>query len=448
MAAVIRLMAFYLLKAFNPLMSLNSLMAPYPLTVLLSCLSLSGVAAADVVKSYTLKTIPVCQKNTQLMVFSAEDFPYLMGQPVKKLAFFSVLQRPENTATQADKQWQPVVFQIDQKDKHRRFILPPEQAPAALSKQDELVIRKKDLGAKLHPDSEILNQYTLIEVKVLSDSLAEPGWFYINVMPLKRAKHYSLQKKYLSYNKAQDIISSADFKIGFSRSKPFLIDTFQWHLDNNQWSSDLSDMMKIRHKGHFLGLPFRRTQDDYSSVLSAVKQGPLRVIRRTENRIKVFWKLKTPKLYIDYIMTPDGFSMDTMVDIPFKISFFFSELETLTTMDWNPDQSGKLLVSNAQLARPIVINGKDSVLKQMFNNIEDNRFRVETFKGNLEVELQVPDNFPVHAMLYLKDNPDAVDPPENYPGQTGNVGFRTIGWEDIDSHLYHLKFTVCIAEKD
>jgi hypothetical protein len=283
---------------------------------------------------------------------------------------------------------------------------------------------------------------------VLSDSLEQPGWFYINIIPVKTAKQVVFQENYLSYDKVQDVISSSDFKIGFSGSRPFLIDMFKWRLDNNQWSSNLSDMMKIRHTGRFFGLPFRRTQDDYSSLLLAVKQGPLRVIRRTENRIKIFWKLKTPELYIDYIMTPDGFIMDTMIDIPFKISFFFSELETITTMDWNPEQNGKLAVYNTKLGETILINGIDSPLKQTFNKIEDSRFSVETFKGNLDVELQIPDNFPIHAMLYLNDHPDAVDPPENYPGQVGNVGFRTIGWEDIDSHLYHLKFTVCIAEKD
>jgi len=41
------------------------------------------------------------------------------------------------------------------------------------------------------------------------------------------------------------------------------------------------------------------------------------------------------ELFIDYIMMPNGFVMDTTIDIPFKASFFFSELTTVTTMDWN-----------------------------------------------------------------------------------------------------------------
>ncbi len=135
---------------------------------------------------------------------------------------------------------------------------------------------------------------------MLSGSLDNPRFIYINIDSSKISEPAG-KEKYLNYNKTDDVVATDNFKIGFSELKPFLVDEFHWKLDNGQWSDDLSDMMKIRHKGRFLGLKFRRTQDDYSSVLTAVKQGPLRVIRRTENRIKVFWKLKTPALLIDYM---------------------------------------------------------------------------------------------------------------------------------------------------
>ena len=396
---------------------------------------------AEIIKSYTIKLAPVCQKNNTLTVFSASQLPYLIGRPLRQLAFYHFSEQSE--AMQAS--LQPIVFQIDQKDEQARFVLQPAgDNNALLSERDELVIRTEDLGNKLENNHEtLLKKYKLVEIKVLSESLDKPEFIYINIDSSKPSEPV-VKKKYLNYNKTDDVVSTDNFKIGFSELNPFLVDEFHWKLDNGQWSDDLSDMMKIRHKGRFLGLKFRRTQDDYSSVLTAVKQGPLRVIRRTENRIKVFWKLKTPALLIDYIMTQDGFIMDTIIDIPFKISFFFSNLETITTMDWNPDQSGHMSVYSPKLGTAIRIDGIDSKLKHKFNTIEDTHFSVATSKDILDVDLQIPKNFPVRAMLYLADKPDTADPPENFPGQTGNVGFKTLGWENIDGRLYHLKFTVCI----
>ena len=405
-------------------------------TILLSVLLLSQSVSAEIVKSYTIKLAPVCQKNNTLTVFSASQLPYLIGRPLRQLVFYRFSEPSE--AMQA------IVFQIDQKDQQDRFVLRPAgDNNALLSAQDELLIRTEDLGEKIANNIKRLKEYKLIELKVLSEALDNPGFVYIDMDSGKPSKPV-WKEQYLNYNTTDDVVTTDNFKIGFSELKPFLVDEFHWKLDNGQWSDDLSDMMKIRHKGRFLGLNFSRSQDDYSSVLTAVKQGPLRVIRRTENRIKVFWKLKTPALLIDYIMTQDGFIMDTIIDIPFKISFFFSNLETITSMDWNPDQSGHMSVYSPKLGTDIRIDGSDSKLKQSFNSIEDTHFSVATSKGNLDVDLQIPENFPVRAMLYLADKPGRADPPENFPGQTGNVGFKTLGWENIDGRLHHLKFTVCI----
>ncbi len=399
-------------------------------------LFLAQTTHAEIVKSYTIKLAPVCQKNNTLTVFSASQVPYLIGRPLRQLAFYRFSEPSEDMQT--------IVFQIDQKDDQDRFVLQPAgDKNTLLSARDELVVRTEDLGKKIENNVKILKEHKLVEIKLLSGSLDNPGFIYINIASRKPSEPAG-KEKYLNYNKTDDVVSADNFKIGFSELKPFLVDEFHWKIDNGQWSDDLSDMMKIRHKGRFFGLNFQRSQDDYSSALTAVKLGPLRVIRRTENRIKVFWKLKTPALLIDYIMTPDGFIMDTIIDIPFKISFFFSNLETITTMDWNPQQSGHLSVYTPKLGMDIPINGIDSKLKQEFNTIEATRFSVATLKGKLDVDLQIPENFPVRAMLYLADKPDIADPPENFPGQTGNVGFKTLGWENIDGRLYHLKFTVCI----
>ena len=203
--------------------------------------------------------------------------------------------------------------------------------------------------------------------------------------------------------------------------------------------------MKIRHRGKFLGfLNFERTHADYSSKLVSVKQGPLRIIRRTSNRVRMLWKLKSPVLYVDYVMMPDGFIMDTVIDIPFNVGLFFSDVVTLTTMDWNDDPSLPDLSIHAPNGDRLPVTGHMSADKRLFNTINSNQFAVSNPWGKLLVRLDIPDDFPIRTWLYLSDEITATDSPENHRGQFGNVGFRTTEWERVDSNIHHLKFTACV----
>ena len=122
------------------------------------------------------------------------------------------------------------------------------------------------------------------------------------------------------------------------------------------------DVMKIRHQGIMFGfIPFKRTTGDYSSRLTRVKTCPLRVIRRTENRVRIVWQLKTSALYVDYVMMPDSFVMDTIVDIPFNLGLFFNDVETLTTVDWRNNQAlPQLTIRSPDSTSDLVVNGQMS----------------------------------------------------------------------------------------
>ena len=40
------------------------------------------------------------------------------------------------------------------------------------------------------------------------------------------------------------------------------------------------------------------------------KENDIRYIK-DQNRVRILWKLKTPAVYIDYVMIPDGFSVSS-----------------------------------------------------------------------------------------------------------------------------------------
>jgi hypothetical protein len=393
-----------------------------------------NVSFAEIVSSIKIEPDRLCTNTSRLSVVTGSRINPLTGIAVDNIALFRY----------SDNKLVPVSFQIDQKNPQGRFILDNISENKIFAENDELVFRSADGGEKLPESAAVIHQYTLVEIEIKEQLSANSSWLYAAV--LKHPKPFSTEI-YIHYDKARDGVTTDDFKIAFSSATPFLLDSFQWKIDgNNNWSQDVTDMMKIRHKGKFLGyLDFERNQQDYSSRLTAVKQGPLRIIRRTENRIRVFWKLKTPLLYIDYIISPDGFIMDTIIDIPFNIGLFFNDLETLTTMDWNDDpRLPPLVINSPDNISKLPVKGYMSVEKEAFNTSADNRFSVNSAYGDLFVQLDVAADFPIQYWLYLRDDLDAPDEPENHVGQFGNVGFRTTQWENIDTEIHHLKFSVCI----
>ncbi|MEE9422806.1 MAG: hypothetical protein V3V50_06575 [Gammaproteobacteria bacterium] len=380
-----------------------------------------------------------CSSKQRVIVLTGQKTPALIGLPIQRIALYRW----------TGEHLQPIVFQIDRRDEEDRYVFSSETitktdtAQIVFDENDELVFLLRDTSLRMPSQSQSDSEGQLIEI-IINDQQQVQHWVYVRL--LKESGKSSL-KHYINYNPETDSVSTNLYQLGFSRQTPFLVDVFRWWDETGQqWSPDLLDTMKIRHSGKLFGLlSFNRTHKDYSSELVAIKVGPVRVIRRTENRVRVFLGLKSPALTIDYVLSPDGFVMDTLVDIPFSMGLVFSQLETLTTVDWSSEQGlPAMLINNEQLPDNLQIDGTMSEKKAAFNKISATSFGIENSLGTMQVRLDIPEDFPIEAFLYLNDAVQEPDPPENIVGQFGNVGFKTTGWENIDTEVKHLLFTVCL----
>jgi hypothetical protein len=400
--------------------------------------NLDHPAHADPIPNTPVAPGKECSAAERLVVLSGDDLMPLFGTPVRQLA---LLKASPTGLT-------PIVFQVDRKDAQGRYIVEEADTPASdgplLGIHDELVFVASDAGARLSDAARRGEAARLAEIRLDGTPGVPPGWVYVSSSSDPEPVHSG---HYMHYSPASDMVSSATYQLGFNTRLPFLVDTFQWKTDDRDgWSPNVLDTMKIRHQGRFLGfIPFKRTHRDYTSRLTAVKAGPLRVIRRTESRIRLLWHLKTPAVHIDYVMMPGGFVMDTVIDIPFNVGLFFDGIETLTTVDWNEDTAlPRLTIGAPGHSEAAAIDGQMSSDKHELNLLQANQFVVTSSLGEMLVSLEIPLGVPITPWLYLRDAQNEADPPENRVGQFGNVGFRTTGWEQINTEVQHVKFTVCL----
>lgn len=398
-------------------------------------LCISPYTKAQITATHSLTAATECSSRYSLAVLRGDQLPALLGSRVDNIQLFR----------NDEGKLRPIRFQVDRKDELDRYLLAPKTSDndVRLDGNDEIVFMQADAGSRLQTGH---GAPGLIELKLGKGTSQPTSWLYAqSEAPAENANLDSL----IRYQPEQRSVRTPLYTIGFSAQYPFLVNSLNWKLPGaNEWSPDISDTMKIRHRGSLLGLfAFHRTQEDYRSKLVASKSGPLRIILRTENRVRIWWKLGTPALYIDYVMMPDGFVMDSIIDIPFNIGLFMSDVETLTTVDWNPSpELPPFFISSPYTDDPLPIDGSMSPQKQSFNGIIGDRFSVSSSWGTLETRLEIPQSFPIEASLYLQDRMTHPDPPEERSGEFGNVGFLSTGWEKIDTEVHHLKFTVCMYQ--
>ncbi len=397
-------------------------------------IALPVLAAVDVIPQLTTRA-PLSSLATPVIILGGELGP-LKGMPIAKIRALS---------------WQGEVrkaipIQIDKRDAKGRFEFSSRDGSTLMfDVDDECVFMTSDAGERKRADLEGGDQQPSVEIVIVDPKTGERKWVYLQVATDSLP---AATKDYVAYDAARDVIETATYKLGFSKSQPFLIDSLQWHIDAaNKWSQNVVDTMKIRHHGKLFGVDFIRTQADYRSRVIAVKVGPVRVIRRTLNSVKVIANLQSPSLTIDYVAYANGFQMDTLIDLPFKLGWFFSDLSTTTTIDWN-DAS---LLPALRLYRPgtpaIRLNGGMTPEKEQFNRGVDKQFALESAYGLLMVQLELEKNLPISARLALQDDRTRRDAPENIAGQFGNVGFVTTGWEKLNTASHHLMFNVLLLQK-
>ncbi len=373
------------------------------------------------------------------VVLTGKDLPPLLNRPLKALALYAV-----NAG-----ELRPIPFQIDRRDAAGAFQIPTGdaqrtvEAEAVLDGNDECVFMASDIGDKTARVPDTLGASAGAEIELRDPHTGQRGWVYGLVFE-ERPPVLS-PADYVAYDPERDTVESDIVRIGFAQEKPFLIDTILWkEAETRRYARNFTDTMKIRHRGKLLrAVPFERTQGDYTSRLTAVRDGPVRVIRRTSNRVRVLWRLKTPSISIDFIHYANAFFMDTRLDLPFRPGLFFSDVETVMSLDGRPDPGlPRTEVFTHSLRDGVPIDGTMSDQKKLLNFSSDNALVLANTFGKILVALEVERGSPIRARPYLMDDAALADPPENIPGQFGNVGFLSTGWDRLDTAVHHLVVSV------
>lgn len=320
----------------------------------------------------------------------------------------------------------PVPWQLDERDAGGRWALDdgPEpnrdEPPGVLDDNDEMVWMATDGGGRVARRDQLPAGPCAIELAVRGGATAT--WVYAVATdgPAPRSA-----QRYVHYDAAADRVEGARVAVGFGAPTPRSLAV---RGPDGAFGPNLLDRLKVRAHARFLGfLPLGRDEDDIEYAFSAWHAGPVRVLRREYQWVRLASWLRTPIFETETLMTRDAMSLPVRLRLNFPPTYFFAGIEVRAVLDfrdlrgWQVAAAGTAPVRVGDGGDPARLDGARSDWVAMRG--PDATLVLELVRGPSLATL-------VPTIVY-RDGPGGA-PPEAVPGELPGIGYRLTEWSEVD----------------
>lgn len=345
----------------------------------------------------------------------------------------------------------PIPFQIDERTPKNRLVLTngPEanvrDADGLFNRLDDLVFMARDLGDRAKPGSLPSGWKLAAEIQVQDPVDQSQAWAYLlyfdhHPPPLSAAD-------YVSIDPQTSHITARNYSVGFSPPAPMVLGELVITPAGGGDNVDYCDRLKVRASARLWDLvDIRKTEEDFTSVMVAWKDGPVRVIRRTRSRVILFWNLPSPAAVFDNYYYYNWFSFPTSITLPFPAHKIISQGTIRVSMD-SPRLSGQRRYRNSNWPEGVIQDGVMSEAEKQL--AQDPRPFLWSSTGTVGPDgkdygvwlnrLKVmTDNPGLDLRVYYVDDKNHLDPPDEEPGSYGNAGYQVTNLQGLPAGEYEL----------
>ena len=249
---------------------------------------------------------------------------------------------------------------------------------------------------------------------------------------------------YVRYDDDRTTIHARNYRMSFHPDAPIGIGDLALLPAGGGDGRDMADRLKIRFRsGTVLRIRINRNEEQFTSRTIAWIDGPVRVIRRTSNRMILFWRIPTPSAELDNVYYANIFEFPTRVDLPFDADAFLRDPEFRVSTDLYREACGRFVFRNEHNPDGVLVDG---VMSEAEQNLDRSTYRWSCMHGVapgrtggwLNRLLYSTIDAPVHPTLYYNDDAASDDGPEDEPGEFGDVGYCLEGIEHIKRGRFEL----------
>jgi hypothetical protein len=393
--------------------------------VLLAC-SLSQAAGMEVTSALRFADVVTIPGN-ELSLFD--------GYAVEQLALFAC--RHDGGARPCE----PIPFQVDEMDPQGHWALDQgpqpntDEPPDVLDANDRVLFMATDAGERVGR-TDLPSTGAAAEIAIHDPLTGRTAWAYAaayrDVAPRS-------PRSYVAYDPESDRVRGQRVTLGFRHGVPGYLALAG---ADGHAGVDLLDRFKVRATATFLwGLVhFSRNEDDVTAEFVAWRQGPIRVIRRQRQWVRIGWGIRSPTFgsytyfYRDFADLPVGLYLN------FPPTYFFGDISIRAFLDFRDLRGWSLVLPD--LPDPILIDGAMTLRKEGLNRLPASWFALRGPQVTLVQILDVgPSLASVQRHLLYEEQPTAADPPEDIPGEEPAIGYQLERWDRVAAGAHQLEAT-------
>jgi hypothetical protein len=278
-----------------------------------------------------------------------------------------------------------------------------------------------DAGRRMRPDERPVGADCVLEVALAADGATQ--WAYLVAFPDTAPRS---PIRYVAYDPARDAVDTARVSIGFGAPTPR---SLALHDPGDQPGPNRLDRLKVRASARFLGLiPLGRDEDDIQWEFVAWRAGPIRVVRRERQWVRLGWGLRTPIFRTESFVYRDSVELPVRLRLNFPPSYFFGGIEVQAALDFR-DLVG--WVVHAPRGRLGTVAGAAGGAVER-GDLEGDWLALEGPDLTLVLRLRLGETLAsLRRQVLYRENDHGYDP-EAAPGEHPAVGFRLTEWGDVD----------------
>ncbi|MCP4756481.1 MAG: hypothetical protein GY866_36920 [Proteobacteria bacterium] len=382
------------------------------------------------------------QRTADPLILTVKQLPRFVDSPIAHLGLFRW----------TGGRFMAVPFQIDEKDEDGQWILPfgeeanPEDGNGIFDGDDEFVFMALDAGEKADAIAGRFPNTRSVEIRI-DDPKGGTGFVYL-VRFQEKAPRSPLD--YVDYDPKTKMISADFYRMGFHPEFPIGIGHLAILPAAGGDGINAIDRMKVRVTVETIfGIDFSRHEEDFTSVDVAYIDGPVRVVRRTRNRMDLVFSIPTPSAIIDSIFYREFFLFPTEVDVPFDIGFIVDNIQFRTSVDLTEAARGRVFYNSNSSVGTVFDGEMSDDEKRLDDKPFDWMAQVQKYGqvnvawvNRLIVESEADS---LKLFLYYNDDSSVDDPPEEHRGHFGDTGFIIDDLPGLEGGNYRLvSFMYCV----
>ncbi len=400
------------------------------LAILFSILILPAICVAQTGEK-TLSRI------TDPIIIAGEKIPSLLGSATGSLRVYSATD---------DGVLEPIPYQIDERDAEGGLVFPfgPKSgadADPSFDANDELVFMSRDTGTRAARDAWPAGADCGVEITVSDPLDGSTGYAYLLRFdnPPPRS-----ETEYVQFIPGKSLIVSPNYETGFCPDATISFCNLTLTEKGGGDGSDYMDRLKIRARGtlRLVKAEIVKTETDFVSEVIAWIDGPVRVIRRSNNIMYLFWKIPSPGSLIDNVYYLDSFIFPTEVDVPFDLNMLLADFKFRVSTDHNSHASGKRY-ANANNPGGVIIDGVTSEAEKAMSDDPFDWMVVhgtrEGGRGGWVNRIKFDAGLEARPYMFYNDDASTPEPPEDDPGQYGNTGFDVRNMHTLKQGVWRIE---------